>query len=165
MKSTRRGFLSALTGMVAIPPWRLGWSELPPRVAHDTSPSTATVPGNPASDPGHPVGSDTLWLESWLRMPRLPMMREQLPQLGPDRQIEWFLASLSLSRISSGESIDFFYQGGSEPGAFRQVLPMFLFTVPTDPANPDYARQPVYLLAHCLTRKAARTFRLDRISL
>lgn len=92
-------------------------------------------------------------------------MREHLPLLGPDRAVEWFLASLSLSHIRSCKSIAFFYQGGSEPGVFRRVLPMFLFTVPADLANPDFSRECVYLLAHCPKSQAARIFRLDRISL
>jgi hypothetical protein len=207
MNSTRRGFLSALSGVVAIPPWRVGWCELPPRVAHDTSPSAATATGNSVrqdfSAAGHggstseattrsaktsaaagsrtsvrdttAIGNDYIdqpflsaneaWLDAWLRLPRLPLMRDQLRPLGKERAVEWFIASLALERIRNGELLAFFYRGGSEPGAFRKVIPVFLFTVPSDLANPDYSREPVYLLAHCLSRKAARTFRLDRISL
>ncbi len=92
-------------------------------------------------------------------------MRDQLPLLGQNRQNEWFLSSLALSRIASGKPIAFTYQGGSEPGTFREVLPMFLYAVPSNLTDPDLAREPLYLLAHCLHRKAPRTFRLDRIAI
>lgn len=188
MNSTRRGFLSAFTGWVVLPPWRNGSNENSPGSTHDKSASIATAA--PQSNQAHPAllatsgptqscaatslgelssedspFNDPAWLTAWLRLPRLPVLRDQLPQIGADREIEWYLASLALSRIGSGKSIDFTYHGGFEPGTFREVVPMFLYAVPSNLADPDLAREPLYLLAHCLHRKAPRTFRLDRIAL
>lgn len=188
MNPTRRGFLSAFTGWVVLPPWRTGSSENSPGSAHDkfasiatatpqptqTHPALLPTSGSPQSSAENSRGTlscedapfdDPAWLSAWLRLPRLPVLRDQLPQLGPDREIEWYLASLALSRIQSGKSIHFTYHGGSEPGTFRQVVPMFLYAVPSNLADQDLAREPLYLLAHCLRRKAPRTFRLDRIAL
>jgi hypothetical protein len=111
------------------------------------------------------LSANEAWLDAWLQLPRLPFMSNHLPLLVEGRIIEWFIASLLMEHIRKGEPFVIFYRGGSEPGAYRKVLPVFLFTVPADPAAPLDAREPVYLLAHCLTRKAARTFRLDRIQL
>ncbi|MCU0748176.1 MAG: hypothetical protein MUF13_01380, partial [Akkermansiaceae bacterium] len=106
MNSTRRGFLSAVTGWVALPPWRTGSSENPPGSAHDKLASIATAA--PQSTQTHPAllptsGSQSsaenshgtlscedapfdtpAWLYAWLRLPRLPVLRDQLPHLGPD---------------------------------------------------------------------------------
>lgn len=155
MNSTRRGFLTTFAGLAAISPWRPGWSEPPPRGAHDTSPSAATA--SPESPPDRPG--------SWLSLPRLPLMRQHLKSLGETRATDCFVAALAMERIRTGKALGFFYQGGSEPGSFRVVLPVLLFTVPIHAGAPDLKREPVYLLAHCRTRQAARTFRLDRISL
>jgi predicted DNA-binding transcriptional regulator YafY len=63
--------------------------------------------------------------------------------------------------------IEFTYHGGSDPGQSRKVLPILLFQKihpETDPHIPHIPNtSPIYLLAHCQTRNAPRTFRLDRI--
>ncbi len=158
MISTRRGFLTTLAGLATVSPWRAGWKETSPPDAHDTPPSPAT-----ASAAGH--HEDQPWPDTWLLRPRLPLARSHLPQLGKSRESEWFTAALLMERLRNGRPIHFLYQGGSTPGESRNVLPVLIFTVPTDLENPDHTQEPLYLLAHCLTRQAARTFRLDRIQL
>lgn len=161
MISTRRGFLSTLAGLAAASPWRAGRRESPPLGAHDTSPPTATATASPEF---LDLAETEAWLDAWQGLPRVPLVREQFPQFGKDRQVEWFHASLITCRIREGRSFDFLYQGGSEPGTWRNVLPVLLFTVPAQSESPDLTREPVYLLAHCLKRNAVRTFRLDRIA-
>lgn len=161
MISTRRGFLSTLAGMAAVSPWRTGWSETPSSGAHDNPPSAATASALLEFANSEEAGT---WLDAWNRLPRVPLLREQFPQLGKDRQVEWFNASLITCRIQEGREFGFTYESGSEPGTWRNVLPVLLFTVPANPEAPDLSRKPVYLLAHCLKRQAVRTFRLDRIA-
>ena len=193
MISTRRGFLSTLTGLATTSPWRIGWSSPPPPPsAHDTLPSAATVSilacrntGFPSTVTRTPEESVTIsanhapsrkqpppelrsippWLDRWLRLPRLPLMRNHLLQLGMAHNAECFTAALLAERIRTGKPAAFTYNGGSSPGETRTVIPVFLFSVPENVDHPDLTREPVYLLAHCLTRHATRTFRLDRISL
>ena len=130
------------------------------RINRDDNP----VRKKPHFEPSDPRRDDD-WLDAWLQLPRLPLTREQIPLLGQDRLVEWYNASYISARMRNGRSVDFIYNGGSEPGTMRNVQPVFLFTVPEDLTEPDMKREPVYLLAHCLKRQAARTFRLDRISL
>jgi hypothetical protein len=165
MISTRRSFLTTITGatgMAAAWPWRKGSGDAPPRSAHDNALSTATATCPPAS-PDFPESD--YGLDTWQRLPRVPLVRNQIPELGQNRAAEWFHASLITCRIREGRPFDFFYLGGSEPGEGRTVHPVLLFTVPTHPGPPDLTRDPVYLLAHCLKRNAVRTFRLDRLHL
>lgn len=95
-------------------------------------------------------------------MPRLPVVSADLPQIGDPQ--ERALAALILQHIRSGSAYDFYYFGGSEPGKFRRVLPVLVFTtalddLPCGAGDPN----PLYLLAWCQYRDAPRTFRLDRI--
>ncbi len=95
-------------------------------------------------------------------MPRLPLLADDLPEIADPR--ERVLATQVLQRIGSGNSFDFQYFGGSEPGKSRQVLPVLLFTTAVDDmpcgvGDPN----PIYLLAWCQSRNAPRTFRLDRM--
>lgn len=161
MISTRRGFLSTLAGLAAASPWRTGRSESPTLGAHDTSSPAATASATPEF---LDLAETEEWLEAWQCLPRVPLVREQFPQFGKDRQVEWFNASRITCRIHEGREFGFIYEGGSEPGTWRNVLPVLLFTVPAHPESPDLTREPVYLLAHCLKRNAVRTFRLDRIA-
>lgn len=165
MISTRRSFLTTITGatgMVAAWPWRKGSGETPPRSTHDNASSSATATCPPASAEFQETAD---WLNAWQRLPRVPLVRDQIPGLGEKRSAEWFHAALISYRIREGRPFDFFYQGGSEPGAWRSVHPVLLFTAPTQPGPPDLTREPLYLLAHCLKRHAVRTFRLDRLHL
>lgn len=163
MTPTRRGFLASLAGMAAVSPWRLGWSVPSPGGAHDRAPAAATASSR--SKIQDHTTNDEHWIDAWLSRPRLPLARKHLKSLGETRAVEWFVAALALERIRTGKPLGFFYQGGSEPGAGRNVLPVLLFTVPSNLENPDLTREPVYLLTHCLKRNAARSFRLDRMSL
>lgn len=158
---TRRGFLSTLACMAAISSWRKGRSELPPRGAHDTSPFPATAS---AAKEFSNVAKTDAGLDTWQRLPRVPVVRSQFPQFGKERQLEWFNALRIKCCIQEGRGFGFIYEGGSEPGTWRNVLPVLLFTVPAHSGSPDLRREPVYLLAHCLKRNAVRTFRLDRIA-
>ena len=113
--------------------------------------------------PPLPVSPDPEWLTEWMRLPRLPLLADDLPEIADPRERE--LAAQILQRIGSGNSFDFQYFGDSEPGKSRQVLPVLLFTttddMPCGVGHPD----PIYLLAWCLSRKAPRTFRLDRMGI
>jgi predicted DNA-binding transcriptional regulator YafY len=79
-----------------------------------------------------------------------------------------------LRHIGEGRPFTFLYHGGSDPGAFRTVLPTLLFSPDfcpyrmcyEDPTElPDPSEVPIYLLGWCQTRQAARTFRLDRMEM
>lgn len=92
----------------------------------------------------------------------MPVLAEDLPEIPDSHERE--LATHILQQIRTGNSLNFQYFGGSEPGKTRQVLPVLLFTTAVDDlpcgvGDPN----PIYLLAWCLLRNAPRTFRLDRI--
>lgn len=70
-----------------------------------------------------------------------------------------------MERIRDGRTLRFTYHGGSTPGEPRSILPVFLFTVPSHSEIQDLSQEPVYLMAHCLTRGSVRIFRLDRIQI
>jgi hypothetical protein len=166
MISTRRSFLTSITGVTAAWPWRTGRSEAPSQSAHNTAPSTATAETPPRPEFTHPEIDLWLepWLDSWQSLPRVPLVRDQIPLLGTARSAEWHRAIIITSRIREARDYDFIYHGGSQPATRRNVLPVLLFTTPPTSNPPDLTREPIYLLAHCLKRKAVRTFRLDRIS-
>lgn len=65
------------------------------------------------------------------------------------------LAHSILTQMPSGRPVTFRYDGGSTPGCLRTVLPTLVF---------HRCGTPLYLQAYCLERLATRTFRLDRIS-
>jgi predicted DNA-binding transcriptional regulator YafY len=92
----------------------------------------------------------------------LPVLSDDLPQILEPRERD--LAALILQRIRSGNSFDFHYFSGSEPGKLRKVLPVLLFTtaldgMPSGVGTPN----PIYLLAWCQLRNAPRTFSLNRM--
>jgi predicted DNA-binding transcriptional regulator YafY len=100
-------------------------------------------------------------LTKWLKMPMQPIhFAAEIPPQAPSITLPIFAAI----HDRKGE-IQFTYQGGSEPGQRRHVLPILLFQKITSQADSELPNlSPIYLLAHCLNRKASRTFRLDRIS-
>lgn len=105
---------------------------------------------------------DPEWLTEWLRLPRMPVLAEDLLEI-PDSH-ERKLATQILQRIRSGNSLSFQCFGGSEPGKARQILPVPLFTTAVDDmpcgvGDPN----PIYLHGWCQSRNAPRNFRLDRI--
>ena len=61
-------------------------------------------------------------------------------------------------------ALEITYHGGSDPGSRRKIHPILLFRK-FEPNADAVFLHPIYLLARCETRKAPRTFRLDRISL
>lgn len=149
----RRTFFHLLAG-VPLPGlrWHEGFS--PKSAASPPKP----VPFLPANDPPDPE-----WLQEWLRLPRLPVVSVDLPQIADPQERD--LAALILQRIRSGRPFDFQYFGGSEPGKLRCVLPVLVFTtalddLPCDAGDPN----PLYLLGWCQSRNAPRTFRLDRMA-
>ncbi len=135
---------------------------IPRSVLDSISPRKSTLPCPLGGVPHLSESLDPEWLTEWMRLPRLPLLADDLPEIPDPSERE--LATQILQRIRSGNSFDFQYFGGSEPGKARQVLPVLLFTTSVDDmpcgvGDPN----PIYLLAWCLSRYAPRTFRLDRI--
>lgn len=158
METTRRGFLAAFSGFVLAPPRKeaAGQSHLELSAPSRDSTTPYSLFSHPSDDPA--------WLTAWLRLPRLPIMPDHLPHFAEFRRAEFELSCSILSHIQSGKPLTFTYHGGTEPETRRRVLPTFLYATPSNIAHPELSHEPLYLLAHCLTRKAPRTFRLDRIT-
>ena len=196
MTTTRRSFISSILGLAVISPWRPGWSSPPSKSAHDTAPAAVTV--SPVNEPvdwasqqsSRPALSDAPWLDSWNRLPRHPVLQDDLQWFeewthnernheltrphGPvllstfDRRLEEIRTAFRIHQaITSGRPTTFIYQGGSQPGTRRKVIPVMLFTTPPKAQHHDSSpeMEPLYLLAHCLIRHATRTFRINRILL
>jgi hypothetical protein len=137
---------------------------LPRPILISTSLRKSTLPCFDYGVPAPSEKPDPEWLTEWMRLPRLPWLADDLPEIPDPRESE--LAAQILQRIRSGASFDFQYFGGSEPGKSRQVLPVLLFTTAVDDmpcgvGDPN----PIYLLAWCQSRNAPRTFRLDRMGI
>ena len=147
----RRTFFQLLSGAV-IP--------IPDR--HSTKPRNPVLPCPSGEVPALSGNPDPEWLTEWLRLPRIPVLAEDLPEIPDSHERE--LVTQILQRIRSGNPLNFQYFGGSEPGKTRQVLPVLLFTTAVDDLPCGVGEpNPMYLLAWCLLRNAPRTFRLDRI--
>lgn len=107
---------------------------------------------------------DPEWLRAWMRLPRLPLLPEDYSVI-PDLN-ERNLVVLLVVSIGLGEPIQFEYFGGTEPGRGRRVLPVLLFTTSLGETTCGVGTlNPIYLLGWCETRRAARTFRLDRMKI
>jgi hypothetical protein len=115
---------------------------------------------------------DPEWLQEWREIPKLEVFAKDLPYHQDPHQREF--GEIILRHIGEGTPFTFRYNGGSEPGAVRTVLPTLLFSPDfcpyrmcyEDPTGlPDPSEVPIYLLGWCQTRQAARTFRLDRMEL
>jgi hypothetical protein len=159
----RRTLLQHTLALLGLPPALAGAAIRSPSPG-DLLPDApaGTVAGfGPAS--GSPPPS---WLQAWLRLPMRPVLGEGDLDADLDHR-SWETALGILTCLGRGETLRFRYCGGSEPGSPRAVLPVLLFRkFDPDLADSDAAnRGPLYLLAHCQTRSAARTFRLDRIEL
>lgn len=149
----RRTFFQLLAG-ISLPGLRLNEGLCPKSTDPAPKPVT-TLLSNDTPDPE--------WLQEWQRLPRLPVISADLPQIANPQ--ESHLAALILQRIRSGSPFDFHYFGGSEPGKLRRVLPVLVFSTAVDDVPyGEGVPNPTYLLAWCLTRSAPRTFCLDRIS-
>lgn len=194
MDATRRNFLLQFAGVFATTPWQADGIESPstgdahhaptsmavsqrrPRAPHSAGCDSSSMPCQSAAnhaDSPYPATTsprfsaataDPSWLEAWLRLPRVPLGRAPFPQLGTNRLHAWQTATLISQHIELGSQLGLIYEGGSEPHAWRNVLPVHLFTVPTHGDQPNLTNDPIYLLAYCLKRRAARIFRLDRIT-
>lgn len=127
--------------------------------APSVAPRPGPVPGSPPAPPP--------WLEEWLRLPLRPVIHPDELGSGVHPRVRQ-LASRILAGTNGGGPLTFRYHGGSDPGGVRSVHPVLLFRKfdPADPAPEPADRRaakPLYLLAHCRTRGAARTFRVERI--
>ncbi|MCX7869158.1 MAG: WYL domain-containing protein [Terrimicrobiaceae bacterium] len=81
----------------------------------------------------------------WRNLPRTLITSSDDPLIG------------SLCRAAAARRrVTILYRGGTEPGSARRVTPLGIFQVDGRPG--------VYLEAFCWTRRAGRTFRLDRIA-
>ena len=171
----RRTFIEILSGLLVT---RTEWPPGNPTAPHPpmanpiSAHSPATHPSATHPPVSHPPGTepsispwvsetDPEWLTDWLRLPRRPLLREDLQQIPVPGQRQ--LAAQILRRMRSGTPFPFLYFGGSDPGTRRQVLPVMLFTTAADTAPCQSELGPVYLLAWCQSRNAPRTFRLDRM--
>jgi len=159
----RRTFVQLISGMLLPCPQLLAGI-----VAKPTLPQLEAMPRLPA---GIADIADPEWLREWKKIPRLELAPEDLTDHGDPHQQA--LAADIFPCIQNGMPFTFCYQGGSEPGVVRQVLPVQIFILdyfsyyyqrcddPVEIPDPDIV--PIYLLAWCLTRNAPRTFRLDRM--
>jgi len=142
-----------------------GFSIPRPRWHTEHSPEAAGLVPKPVQF--HPPNGlhDPEWLTAWLRLPRFPVLCDDLPRIAEPHERD--LAARILRGIRSGAPLDFHYLGGSEPGKSRQVLPVLIFTTSLDssPSDSEGPKKPLYLLAWCLVRNAPRTFRFDRIQI
>jgi hypothetical protein len=127
----------------------------------------------PARTLHHPAPvMDPEWLREWREIPKMEIFAKDLPDHDDPHQRA--VAADILDHIQSSRPFTFLYHGGSEPGAFRTVLPTLLFFPDfcpyrmcyEDPTElPDPSEVAIYLLGWCQTRQAARTFRLDRMEM
>lgn len=81
------------------------------------------------------------WLREWMRRPRIPVLKSADPKAG------W----LTLR----GGTVEFRYDGGSEPGEARRVSPALVFHLQDS--------QALYLAGYCHRRQQERVFRVDKI--
>jgi len=151
----RRSFFQQFLVIIGLSPWADGIAAVDGSI-----PDPCEVP------PSGRIPSPQTWLEEWRRLPQQPLVREHDWQDCPDARVRE-MASRIHAGMGAGERLCFRYFGGSEPGALRSVLPVLLFRkFETDEVEgvvapgPD---APIYLLAYCRTRGAARIFRVDRM--
>lgn len=192
MKTTRRGWLTAFSSLIALP--------LLPKSGTATAEPTAA----PRSLVDHFAGlsyrnGPDSWSgkEFWEETVRVPItevelqareesLRDDLHYLRTRSAghyanvlLETELREIDLARsllihLSSGQPVTFHYTSGSTPGKARTVLPTLVFHTEQPfppglevlgdmtPAEFHESRR-LYLQAYCLERLAPRTFRLDRI--
>ncbi len=121
----------------------------------------ASAPPGIFPHPDHFPAAD---LDAWLRLPMQPILRPgDLPESATD--VEQRVGGILLTHLQEIKTaLEITYHGGSSPGLHRRIHPILLFRK-FEPAVDSDSPLPIYLLARCETRKAPRTFRLDRISL
>ena len=140
---------------------------IPLGAAEDSSMEPAALPLDLAPAPGGGGPLPPSWLEEWLRLPMQPLIRPADLADCRDERVR-NLAETILSHPAGGVPLVFHYDGGSDPGSLRSVLPVLLFRkfdpdLPASERTAEAASRPIYLLAHCQVRRAPRTFRLDRM--
>lgn len=188
MKTTRRGWLTAFSSLIALP--------LLPKSG---AASAATSPSAPRSLVDHFAGlsyrnaTDT-WAgkEFWEDTARVPITESELqareeslrddlhylraqgagyhathPIESKLREID--IARKVLAQLPTGRPITFRYATGSTPGQSRTVLPTLIFHTADPSVLADMTEiafresRRLYLQAYCLERLAPRAFRLDRV--
>ena len=193
MKTTRRGWLTAATSLLALPLLTKSGTRAAPESAADprgivdhfaalSYPDAAEVPD---PDPH----------EAWMGSMRFPMtrtiltaqeefIRNELNDMRvrntPWRYTSWLeealreieLAHTILHHHRTGRPLTFTYSGGTTPGKARTVLPIQVFKTNDQVVEEmnhsnvllyHLSTEHYYLEAYCLERLAPRTFRLDRI--
>jgi hypothetical protein len=192
MKTTRRGWLTAISSLIALP--------LLPKSGAATAESTAesrSLVDHFAGLPYRNVPDSWAGKEFWEETVRVPVttaelqareesLRDDLHYLRSRsaghyattlletelREID--TARALLAQLPTGRPVTFRYTNGSTPGQSRTVLPTLVFhTEPPFPPGLEilgeitpaefHESRHLYLQAYCLERLAPRTFRLDRI--
>lgn len=179
MNTTRRGWLTAVSSLVALPLMPKSGTGMAnatpepgpfPRSLVDHFAQLAYADGAPATPDCD--------LAEWDRYPRATLNLDILPfreehaldsihyLRAQNAAPEWIesterelrdiqLALRIVALLPSGRPLTFQYHGGTTPGCERTILPTHLFE--------NMARSHTYLQGYCLNRLASRTFRLDRI--
>ena len=187
MKTTRRGWLAAISSLIALP-----LLPKPGRAADKPGPATDSLvdhfarqayPQSPDSRPDmelwdlsarHPVNAAELQSREEFLRNELHHLRIRKAGMYATLPLECELREIARARTilhhqPTGRPLTFHYSGGTTPGQARSVLPTLIFHV--DSANACFPTQltevvsarSLYLQAYCLQRLAPRTFRLDRI--
>lgn len=190
MNTSRRGWLTALTGFIALP--------VLPKTSASTTPESfagqsivdhfaaLSYPSPANTRIGHAP-------EFWENTPRIPVtatdlrareesVRDHLHFLRVRRAASWCthpleseLQDIALARTiltlqPTGRPLTFRYSGGSSPQQSRTALTTLIFhtddpSICRETSEADFhTARPLYLQAYCLERLAPRTFRLDRIT-
>lgn len=176
MKTTRRGWITAVSSLIALPLVTKSGSATTEPPSERPRSLTDHFASLSYADGAAPQQGRELW--EWERYPRVPLDLEELPfreEMALDT-LHYFraqnaasptiagaeselrdirLARRIVSLLPSGRPLTFQYHAGSTPGGSRTILPTYLFQT--------LACQGTYLQGYCLDRLASRTFRLDRI--
>ncbi|MCB1203723.1 MAG: hypothetical protein KDN18_05655 [Verrucomicrobiae bacterium] len=153
----RRAIFKNLVALLGLPSGLAGGALSAPA----TSPAHYQAKANASGSTSQP------WLEEWFRLPMQPVISPRDLESCRDERVR-DLAKTILAHPGGGVPLVFHYHGGSDPGSLRSVFPVLLFRkfdpdLPASEGIEDVASDPIYLLAHCQVRGAARTFRLDRM--
>lgn len=189
MKTTRRRWLVALSGLIALP--------VLPRAAPTPAPPSRGIAGltlrQHLASLHYPAPGEIRHsghFQNWEAIPRQPVTMDQIESreefircelhglrvtggdAGLISRLDVALADCEIARRlirlqPTGRPLTFRYHGGITPHRERTVLPTLVFQPGEDThhgtslaTNP---LAPLYLQAYCIERLAPRTFRLDRI--
>ncbi len=134
---TRRDFLSLLVALTCAP--------LLPLLVPRRKSSEGDKPLPAATSFEIVPVQDRTALDRWKSARRTPVRRSKDPRLQE-----------LIQHIEYGRVLRFQYRGGSEPYSLRVISPTSIDFV-------DEFENEVYLTGYCHHRRAARTFRLDRV--